>query len=122
MIERLDESTGSILAYQVVGQLTEEDYQQLTDDVQNIVQEEGEVRLLMHLPELPTTELRTIDDRLRFAREHVGNIHKVALIGDQRLVDWGASIYDSTLGIDVKHFTDEQQNEAWEWLKSEEEE
>ena len=49
MLEKLDQSTGNILGYKVIGKLTRDDYKTVTDAFEALGQDEDDIRLLLDL-------------------------------------------------------------------------
>ncbi|PSL45918.1 SpoIIAA-like protein [Salsuginibacillus halophilus] len=116
MIEKLDWSHGNILAYEVSGQVTEDEIQQAHDEVDHLVREFGTLNLLVRLPEMPGMEASAVNDRLRFTKEHYDNIDKYAIVGDSRAVEWISKAADAVTKTEIKHFDLDDEESAKAWL------
>ena len=75
MLEKLSESSGSIVGYKVAGKVTAEDYQQLEPEVQTLVdQYDDDVCLLLNLQEFAGEEANGANKTLPNGIDKTGNI------------------------------------------------
>ena len=51
MIQKLDQSSGNVIGYKISGTVSKSDYQELVPEVESLVQQEGNIRLLLDLTE-----------------------------------------------------------------------
>ncbi|MFY1652429.1 STAS/SEC14 domain-containing protein [Solwaraspora sp. WMMB762] len=110
---------GNVLGYEVAGKLTEQEYHDLYRELRAAIAEYGSVSVLGRLPDdgLPGMELSAIDDRLRFAREHLTDIDRAAVVGGNRVAEWVTRASDAMTPIELRHFDAGAEQHAWDWLR-----
>jgi hypothetical protein len=118
MIRKLPESRGDLLAYEAAGKLSEEENQQVLDELRDAIARHGKVRLFVRLPEMARPELASLDDRLRFWKDHRRDLEKYAVVADSRALGVLVKLGALLTRIDVRHFEPEEEAEAWAWLRS----
>jgi hypothetical protein len=119
MYRRLQESSGNVLGYETRGKLTEEELGAILADMEEAIDRFGKVNLLVYVPEIPRQDLGAIGEDLEFARKHMKDVERYAVVGDSALLDWGAKLEGPLVGIQIKHFQPDQVEEAWRWLREE---
>lgn len=117
MLKKLDDGTGNVLGYEVKGKLTEKGFETLSEEFKAAVAEHGEVRLLVHMPEMPNMELGVLAEDLKLA-PYAKNIRRYAIVGDSAVMEVAEKVGDLLVGGEIKHFEDSQYEEAWNWVQS----
>lgn len=117
---RLAESQGNVLGYELTGHLTEAAYQALRDKLRAAIKSDGQIRLLLYLPELHGFDPAVINDDLRFATHHLDNIERMAVVGDSALVAWTTQLSDAVTPTKARYFDSTELTAAWRWVKAEE--
>jgi len=84
MFEKLSESSGNVIGYKASGKLTAADYEKLVPEVEALVRQEGNIRILMDLEEFEGEEVKARASDLKFGHEFRKNIDKMAFVGDKR--------------------------------------
>ncbi len=118
MIRKLPESRDELLAYEAAGKLSEEENQQVLDELRDAISRHGRVRLFVRLPEMARPELASLDDRLRFWKDHRHDIDRYAVVADSRALKVLVKLGALLTRADVRHFPLEEEAEAWGWLRS----
>ncbi|YCM46808.1 STAS/SEC14 domain-containing protein (plasmid) [Verrucomicrobiaceae bacterium 227] len=110
----------NIVIVEPKGRLSEEDFQQLTHDVdQHLLRTESIKGLLIHVKLFPGWEnLKGLLSHLRFVRDHHRKIRKVALASDSTLAEIIPKLADHFVKAEVKHFDFTEREMALEWLRS----
>ena len=116
MLEKLSESSGSVVGYKVVGKVTPEDYQKLDPEVQALVEKYEEVCLLLDLQEFAGEEVKAWLPDLKFGHRFHDKIAKMAVVGDKRWEKWLTAVADPFYAKDAKYFHPEEADKAWAWL------
>lgn len=120
MLEKLHESTGSVVGYKVVGKVTVEDYQKLEPEIQALVDKyEDDVCLLLNLQEFGREEAKAWLPDLKFGHRFHDKIAKMAIVGDKRWEKWLTTLVDPFYAKDAKFFHPEETAQAWTWLREE---
>lgn len=118
MFEKLSESSGSVIGYKVVGKIRVEDYQQLNQEVQALVdQYDDDVCLLLDLQEFAGEEVKAWLPDLKFGHRFHDKIDKMAIVGDKRWEKWLTALVDPFYANDAKFFHPEEMDKAWAWLR-----
>jgi hypothetical protein len=117
MIEKLNESSGSVVGYKVVGKVTVEDYQKLDPEVHALVDQYDGVCLLLDLQEFAGEEVKAWLPDFKFGHRFHDKIEKMAIVGDKRWEKWVAAIADPFYAKDAKFFHPEETGKAWAWLR-----
>ncbi|SES14876.1 STAS/SEC14 domain-containing protein [Salipaludibacillus aurantiacus] len=117
MIRKLETSRENILEYEVIDKLTEEENEQVLDEVRQCIRKYGKVRFLVRLKDMPHTELSAIDDRLKFAKEHMSQIEKYALVTDYDAAEYIGKFADKLTSINVRQFAKDEEEMARSWVR-----
>lgn len=118
MLEKLVESSGSVVGYKVVGKVTAEDYQQLNPEIQTLVEQyDDDVSLLLDLQESAGEEVKAWLPDLKFGHRFHDKIDKMAIVGDKRWQKWLTALADPFYANDAKFFHPEEVDKAWAWLR-----
>lgn len=117
MFEKLNESSGPVVGYKIIGKVTPEDYQQLNTEVQALVDENNEVCLLLDLQEFAGEEVKAWLPDLKFGHRFHDTIAKMAIVGDKRWEKLIAALADPFYAKDAKFFHAEETDKAWAWLR-----
>ena len=121
MITILPESESDVLAVEISGRLTTDDYDKLEPELDLRAERDGTFDLLVGLSDLDGVEPAAIRDDLNFAKEYSDDIGRMAVVTDdsfmQRLADFLGKPFSVVMGVDMERFDDRV--EAWKWLRSE---
>lgn len=118
MIVRQTGSAPNIVEYFLQGKLSKEENEELLTDLKERIEEHGEVHLLVVLEGVPKVELSAIPERLSFAKDHLKNIGRYALVSDSKVVDAAAGMYDNVTNIEFQTFAPDETAEAKTWLEA----
>jgi hypothetical protein len=77
----------------------------------------GKVRLLIHMPKIPSTESGAIWEDLKLSR-YRDNTERYAIVGDSAQPEWGTKVGDVLIGGEVRHFESSREEEAWRWIRA----
>jgi hypothetical protein len=115
MYRRLERGRGNVLAYEIGASVTEEEVREILGRLREAVGEHGRIRLLVRMEGWPENATAAFVERLRFAKEHFGDIDRYAVVGDHRLAAFLTEAADKVLGMELRHFepTDEEAARAW---------
>ncbi|WP_088036294.1 STAS/SEC14 domain-containing protein [Evansella clarkii] len=107
---------GNVLAFKAAGTMTVEDNEKAFDEIRKAIRQHGKVNLIVWLPEMAKPEISAVNNRLRFAREHGGDIERYAIVGDQKTVKLLSSAADKVTDMDLQYFPEEEEEKAREWV------
>jgi hypothetical protein len=120
MIEVMPESTGNVFGIKVSGKITAQEYEEvIIPRVDAIVQEYGKARFMWYLDEsFQGAEAGAIWDDTKFGFKHRRDFEKLALVGGAKWMEWLTKLFGKLLSGETRTFSQEQLQEAWDWLKS----
>jgi hypothetical protein len=117
MLENLNESSGSVVGYRVVGKVTADDYQKLNPEVQALVDQYDDVCLLLDLQEFSGEEVKAWLPDMKFGHRFHDKIERMAVVGDKRWEKWLTALADPFYAKDAKLFHSDEADKAWAWLR-----
>lgn len=117
MFEKMDESAGNVVGYRIAGRITREDYEALTPEVEALVEQEGNIRLLLDMEGFEWEEMKAWGADFKFGRQFREKIDKLAIVGDKRWEKWLAAVADPFYAREAEFFKTDDRHAAWEWLR-----
>jgi len=118
MLEKLSESSGSLVGYRVVGKVTVEDYRQLEPEVQALVEKYNDgVCLLLDMQAFAGEEVKAWLPDLKFGHRFHDRIEKMAIVGDKHWQEWLTALVDPFYAKNAKFFHPDETDKAWAWLR-----
>ncbi|HEX2955988.1 MAG TPA: STAS/SEC14 domain-containing protein [Chitinispirillaceae bacterium] len=118
MIQKLNWSHDNIAAYEASGILTKEENLQIFDELRNVIRKCGKVRLFVRLPRIAFPEFQAISTRLKFAREHLKDIERYALVTNNTFLKTFSTIALFMPWMKFRSFNLNQEKIAQEWIES----
>ncbi len=114
-IERI--SDDFYLTLKATGKLTHNDYKTIVPLIESALSEiqSPQIKALFDATEFEGWELRAAWDDLKLGMKHGNKFTKIAIVGHQKLLDFGAKISTWFMSGEVKHFDDK--TAAWYWLR-----
>jgi len=116
MFEKLSESSGNVIGYKAVGKITGADYKKLEPELEELVKQEGNIRMLLDL-EFDSMTVKAMESDLALGRKFHKNIDKLAIVGDRKWEEWMASMAEKLFAREAKHFRAADTDAAWTWLR-----
>jgi hypothetical protein len=120
MLEKLEDSAGSVVGYKVVGKVTVQDYRKLEPAIENLANQHDSVKLLFDLRECSGEEVKAWLPDLKFGQRFHDRIGKMAIVGDKRWQRWLTALVSPWYAKEGRFFLPEESDEAWTWLRQEE--
>lgn len=118
MFHRLEQSHDHVIGYSLTGDVTEDEYAQVTSELRDDVARHGKVRLLLRLSDLLSLAslFSALDDRFRFVKEHKDDVERVAIVTDDTATEMLAKLSEALPGIQSEIFSHDEESKAWAWL------
>lgn len=116
MFEKLSGSSGNVIGYKASGKMTAADYDKLEPEVEALVKQEGNIRMLLDL-EFDEMTVKAMESDLKMGRKYHKNIEKLAIVGDKRWEEWMTSMANKLFAHEAKHFHTADMDAAWAWLR-----
>lgn len=112
---------GSTLAIRASGKLTHQDYQSFLPKLEEKIKQAGKVSLLLELDNFSGWDLKAAKDDFTFALKHMGDLERIAIVGDKSWEHWMTIMAKPFLLLgSVRYYNKEQLQEAWGWLREKE--
>lgn len=113
-VQSKDEKT---VAFEFSGKPVKEDADKLEKAIAEKFgdEEKFNVYIIAHDVDAPT--ISGMMERIKVQAKRMGQINKAALISSGEWVEPAESLHKLIPGMETKHFTPEQMNEAWDWIK-----
>ena len=113
----IEDSQGNILAYEAIGDITKEDYDQLEPEVKILAEEHGEVRMLIDMTQFHWEKISAWGADWHFGREFHDVISKMAIVGDKKWEKWLTKLAAPFYAKEARFFYPHQMDEAFTWLR-----
>jgi hypothetical protein len=104
MFRRLPESQGNVLGYETSGKLSEAENNQILEDMRRTIADHGKVRVLLKADKVPHAELSALNERLKFTKEHTGDIERYAIVTESKRLEWLGKISGAVTSMEVRQF------------------
>ena len=118
MYRKLTQQTERIPGFRIGGEVTREEYRQITRQIEDALETHGTpICLLIEIRDLEGMEAGALWDDLRFSVRHWHDIDSLALVGDPgEIGNWGR-IGGALSPTEVRQFEPDQVHDAWEWIR-----
>ena len=116
MIQQMGPSEDNVLGYRVIGDVTTEDYSDLTPTVEAAIKKYGAIRLLFDLSDFKWEKVDAWGSDLGFGKEFKDKIERMALVGNRSWGKYLTKLAAPFYAQEAEWFTDV--DEAWDWVKS----
>ena len=117
MIEKLGESSGNVIGFKPIGDITKADYDVLVPEVESLVQQEGDIRVLMDMTGFKWEKVEAWGADWKLGRDFHQKISKMAIVGDKTWEKWLAKVAAPFYAVEAKFFHPEETDKAWAWLR-----
>jgi hypothetical protein len=117
-MHKISSSDGELVAVEVSGKLTQQDYDQLIPSWKAVIARHGKMRLLFVMRDFHGWELQAAWDDFRFALVHDAQVERVAMVGEKKWQKWMTKIASWFVGTDVRYFDVSQRAEAEQWVRA----
>ncbi|MBN1909379.1 MAG: STAS/SEC14 domain-containing protein [Pirellulales bacterium] len=112
----IDKTTGIVTAT-ASGQLTEADVDKLTPAVDEVIAQQGSIRVLLQLVDFHGWEDRHAAwDHVTFVKHHHRNVERIAIVGDRKWEQWLATLARPFVHATQRYYDESQLDEARQWI------
>lgn len=116
MYKRLNMSLKDAVAYRITKPLSQEEIQQITDELEGTIETAGKIKVLIDLQAFPHADLGGLWEDLKFDAKHFKDIERLALVGGSEIQRWSVRFFSMLTLTTCRCFGEGQVDEAWEWL------
>lgn len=120
MIEVLPESEGPVVGVRAGGTVTDADYKEVwVPALLDAIQQYGKVRCLLYMDDtFEGWDLGAMKDDASFMFHHGGEVERCAIAGGPEWVRWSARLFSHLIRAEVRIFSGDELDQAWEWLRT----
>ena len=116
MFEILKESTGTCLVAHFSGKVTGKEYQQFLDAVGERLKGADKINVVLQLAGLEFYgDREAFKKDLKFGFGEYKKVHRAALVGDQKWIEWWTHLGGPLTSAEEKHFPEGQLQAAIDW-------
>jgi hypothetical protein len=116
MIECREVPQTNILEIAVDGKVTREEFDAVVARMTDVIELHGEVRLLEVVRDIGGIEPSALWEDIKFGPKHMRDISHVAVVGDQKWLEWATALAKPFLSAEVRFFRLDQIDEARRWI------
>ncbi|MFO7975236.1 MAG: STAS/SEC14 domain-containing protein [Candidatus Hydrogenedentota bacterium] len=115
---QIESLKGNTISLKVVDKLTDEDYKNvLMPGLEQVLQNHDKVRVLVDATEFKGWNPAAAWDDVTFGMKHRNDFEKFAVVGGKEWMNWGAKLGAQFMSGEVKTFSEDERDQAWEWIK-----
>ena len=118
MYRVLDGSASNTVGIQVDGKLTKDDYGVLIPYLEDLITDCKTLNLLCDMTKFSGIEIEAFWEDFKFSIRHLRDFNRMAVVGDQRWLEWWTKVFNPLVKTEVKYFPPAEINEAWTWIQS----
>ena len=115
MLETMEKSSGNVLGFKMIGDVTKADYETLDPAVDAVVENYGSVNLLLDLTQFHWEKVTAWGADLHFGHTYKDKINKMAVVSGAKWVKHLAKLAEPFYAKEIKTF--ETDDAAWDWLR-----
>lgn len=108
----------SLLEFSVHGTLEKNDYQRLVPLAENLIEQSGELAMVIHVSNLDGWTPSALWADLKFDARHYNDVSRLAVVAETDARKWLASISKPFTNAEVAFYREDQIEQAREWAKA----
>lgn len=117
MYRILDRSDNGIVGIKVESKLNAEEYELLNAYLEQLRLEVGPINFLCDMAEFPGMNCQALWEELIRHLRNIRECQRIAVVGDRRWLECGTKVFEPWLQTQLKYFSPDQIDEAWNWVK-----
>lgn len=120
MINKLPESEGSVLGFEITSKVTLEEEKQMIEKFDKALEEHSEVSALVVLGKEAGFGVKAGIEDLKWVMKNMKKLHKIAVVSESSVWKWLVALdspFAKLVGISEKHFEPSELGDAWTWVK-----
>lgn len=119
MIKLIDIPTEDTVGIRIGEKIEGEDYDQILPEVEKKIEENDQINMMVDVENPEGVTASAVWKDLKFDARHFNNFKKVAVVGDEKWLEWMSNIAEPFTSAEVKNFKGDQKATALRWLLSE---
>ena len=118
MAIEINDSNPRYFAIRLSGKLTAEDYEQLVPRMESLVEEKGQVRILLEMHDFHGWEMAAAWEDTKFGMRHYKDIERLAMVGEKAWQHGMAVFCKPFTKAEIKYFDAAQTDAARAWIEA----
>lgn len=118
MIALIQTDYEDILGIKMSGKLKATDYDKIIPLIENKLSRYGKINLYCEMRDLETPELAAIWEDLKFDVKHFNDFNRVAMVGDQKWMEWATQFTKPFTSAKVRYFDANDRPDAMAWASA----
>lgn len=114
----LKEGSGNIMAFKIVGGMTQRQKKQICKVLEKQIRESGKIRLLLMIEPHKTMDSESLLFDLNFTLAYADKIERMALIGNKVWEETWIALFGLFSHIRTRYFHRSQAKAAWTWIQT----
>lgn len=102
----------------VSGKLDKADYEGMVPEIEQLIREEGKLRLVFVLDDFHGWTAGAIWEDLKFEVRHFNDVDRLAIVGEKKWHERMAGVCRLFTTGDVKYFEQHEMDEARQWVRN----
>lgn len=108
---------GNILEFTLDGGMTREEFDRIAAKIEDMLKVHRQIRLVEVIKRMGAIEPSALWEDLKFGPRHLKDFSHVAVVADQKWIEWMAKIGQAMIPAEVRTFHLEQLEEARNWIR-----
>jgi hypothetical protein len=118
MLQLLEESREDLMAFRLTGSVDKHDYDVMLPILEEKIKQYDKVRVYAELQDVSDLSLRALWEELRFDFRHAADFNRVAVVGNQKWLDWLTIMATPFTTAKIKYFAPVNRDLALDWVRS----
>jgi hypothetical protein len=118
MIQVLDEPRADLLAFRISGHVDKRDYDIMLPLFEDKIKKHGKIRAYAEVQDVEDYSIKALWQDLKFDIKHAADFTRVALVGDQKWMEWATLMAKPFTSAELKYFDFSQREQAWAWINA----
>jgi hypothetical protein len=119
VIEKSTESTERVLSVRAVGEISKDDYRELSEEVEALLKQQESIGLVLDLEQFKRESPGAWGADLKFGKTYHHKIRRMAIVGDTRWEHLLADLAEPFFARESKFFNPGQRADAFRWAAEE---
>jgi hypothetical protein len=111
-----EEHGGKVLAVDLSGKLTKEDYQKFVPEIERLIRQHGKLRMLVELTGFHGWEMGALWEDIKFDVKHFRDLERIAFVGDRAWEKGMATFCKPFTTATIRYFDSADREQALKWV------
>jgi hypothetical protein len=113
----LEESSGNILGFKIVGDITEKQKERICKKLEKRIKEFGKIRVLLVVETDANIDAESLFFNLNFTLGYADNIERMAIVRGKAWEETWIGLFGLFSHIRTEYFDRSERKEAWNWVR-----